>query len=157
MNSVKSRKKNFSDRDCYELVRAVQKYAHIIECKTPGKYKNSDKTATWGTIARQFNKHSSVVSKKKTFEIHFLSSVLTRFVIIFQYRDAAALRMRWKSDKSNVRDYIQYLKTSQSRSGRDPKQIPKPRLINVIAKMIGIECSALEPAPDELEPAPVGS
>lgn len=66
---------------------------------------------------------------------------------ILQSRTVSALRTKWKSDKSNVRDYIQYLKTSQSRSGRTPDNIPKPKFMSVIAKLIGMECAALEPVP----------
>lgn len=55
--------------------------------------------------------------------------------------------MKWKNDKSNIRDYIQYLKTSQSRSGRAPDEIPKPKFMNLIAEVIGADCAALGPVP----------
>lgn len=59
-------------------------------------------------------------------------------------------RTKWNTDKSNVRDYIHYLKTSQSRSGRTPDNIPKPKFMSVIAKFIGMECAELEPVSGKL-------
>lgn len=55
--------------------------------------------------------------------------------------------MKWKNDKSNIRDYVQYLKTSQSRSGRAPEEIPKPKFMNLMAEVIGADCPALGPVP----------
>lgn len=50
-------------------------------------------------------------------------------------------------DKSNIRDYVQYLETSQSRSGRPPEEIPKPKFMSLIAELIGAYCPALGPIP----------
>lgn len=64
-----------------------------------------------------------------------------------QNRTVAGLKMKWKNDKSNIRDYVQYLKTSQSRSGRAPEEIPKPKFMNLMAEVIGADCPALGPVP----------
>lgn len=59
----RNRSKNFTERECLELIRGVQKYAHVIECRQPGKYRNYDKMSTWEAIAREFNKHAINVRK----------------------------------------------------------------------------------------------
>lgn len=63
MTGERNRNKNFSEQECYELIRAIQKYVHIIECRESGvRIKNDAKTATWNAICRRFNKNTSSVS-----------------------------------------------------------------------------------------------
>ncbi|XP_055306364.1 uncharacterized protein LOC129570691 [Sitodiplosis mosellana] len=121
-----SREKNYTDFECLELIRAIKKYAHIIECRNLGtyRYKNEDRNAAWEAVCQQFNTKTS------------------------QNRTVSGLKMKWKNDKSNIRDYIQYLKTSQSRSGRAPEEIPKPKFMNLIAEIMGVDFPALGPIPD---------
>lgn len=88
----------------------------------------------------------------KNFELFkpfLLTDLLTKKKYIFslQNRTVAGLRVKWMCDKSNIRDYVQYLETSQSRSGRPPEEIPKPKFMSLIAEMIGAYCPALGPIP----------
>lgn len=61
MSGERNRQKNFSDQECLELIRTVQKYAHIIECKETGKYKNEQKAAAWDAVCRDYNRRTSYV------------------------------------------------------------------------------------------------
>ncbi|XP_055306381.1 uncharacterized protein LOC129570702 [Sitodiplosis mosellana] len=132
-----SRANNYNDFECLELIRVVKKYAHIIEYKDDGKnlythrfITNDDRNRAWDAICREFNIRTGWVE-----------------------RSVASLKSKWNNDKSNIRDYVQYLETSQSRSGRPPEEIPKPKFMNVIAEIIGSYCPALGPIPniDEID------
>lgn len=64
--SGRSRDKNYTDLECLELIRAIKKYAHIIECRksnTVGKYKykNDDRNAAWESVCHEFNMRTSQV------------------------------------------------------------------------------------------------
>lgn len=64
MTGERNRNRNFSEQECYELIRAIQKYVHIIECRESGvRIKNDAKTAAWNAICRRFNKNTSSVSR----------------------------------------------------------------------------------------------
>lgn len=62
----RSRDKNYTDRECLELIRTVKKYGHIIESRKYDavggyKYKNDDRNAAWDAVCREFNMKTSQV------------------------------------------------------------------------------------------------
>lgn len=59
-----SRERNFTDNECLQLICAVKKYAHIIECKQHGKrYPIEERQQAWQSVCDQFNRKTSQVSK----------------------------------------------------------------------------------------------
>lgn len=68
-----------------------------------------------------------------------------------QNRTIASIRAKWHNDKSNIRDYVQYLMTSQSRSGRNPDAIPKIRYMNLMIEVMGLQCPGINLPPGKLK------
>lgn len=60
---TREREKNYSDVECFELIRSVKKYGHIIEGKNQGnrRYKNEDRNLAWEAVCREFNMKTSQV------------------------------------------------------------------------------------------------
>ncbi|XP_050065882.1 myb/SANT-like DNA-binding domain-containing protein 3 [Aphis gossypii] len=56
--SVESKRTpNFTKQEEHALLHLVQKYKHILECKTTDSIQNRKKTNTWATVENKYNKN----------------------------------------------------------------------------------------------------
>lgn len=63
MPARSNRDKNYSDQECIELIRAIKKYAYIIENRKQGRCKNEERAAAWDAVCKEFNAKTSQVTK----------------------------------------------------------------------------------------------